>query len=67
MPETEEIRKLKKSIRKKIYYAANKDIIAEKNRRTYICSCGSCVTILQNKRHDKTIKHNNYVFGLGLG
>ena len=48
---------------KKIYYQDNKEVILEKKRKKYGCECGSEIRISDKQKHNKTIKHQNYLKG----
>jgi hypothetical protein len=43
------------------YLDDNKTIISEKAKKTYICDCGSICRIGEKSRHNKTIKHLEYI------
>ena len=46
---------------KKEYYNNNKDIINEKSKQKITCSCGSIINKYKIKRHERTIKHLDYI------
>jgi len=45
-------------------YEKNIEKIKEKREQKYICVCGKCLTICKKSRHDKSIKHQNYLKSL---
>ena len=46
---------------KKIHYEANRLVILEKQKIKYTCECGSINMICNKLRHNKSIKHINYL------
>jgi hypothetical protein len=46
---------------KKEYYKNNKNIISYEQSQPIICVCGSIITKSGKSRHEKTIKHNNFI------
>jgi len=51
--------------RNKDYRERNKEAIKERKSRPYTCPCGSCCTIVHKARHERSIKHQNYLKSLG--
>jgi len=49
---------------KKERYQKYKKEISEKNKIKYNCCCGSIYTYQHRARHNKTIKHRQYIFNL---
>jgi len=47
--------------KKKQNYEKNKEIIAQKRKTKYICECGSEINISDKSRHNKSIKHINFL------
>lgn len=47
--------------RDKAYYHANKEEINAKRLLKHICKCGKQYSEIHKHRHDKTIKHQNYL------
>lgn len=43
------------------YRKINRDKIREKEKRIYNCECGSKLRISDKARHEKSIKHQNYI------
>jgi len=50
--------------RKKKYYKEHKEEIAEKQKEKYTCDCGSTLNKAKKTRHEKTLKHINYLKSL---
>jgi hypothetical protein len=46
---------------KKEYYEDNKDKIKERQRQKITCECGSIISKREKSKHEKTIKHNNFI------
>jgi adenylate kinase family enzyme len=44
-----------------LYKEQNKDKISEKKKIKYTCVCGSCLRLSDKNRHEKTIKHTNFI------
>ena len=53
----------KKSIieQQKQWYQANREVILEKLKEKITCGCGSVITKHTIRRHEKSIKHQNYL------
>ena len=47
--------------KKKEYYEKNKERISERRKEKHTCECGTVYTIDHKKRHEKTIKHQNFI------
>jgi len=47
--------------KQKEYREANKDKIKENREKTYICACGSIITIPHKNRHEATNKHKVFI------
>lgn len=50
--------------KQKIYYDNNKSIITEMRKEKYTCCCGSTLRKCDKSRHEKTMKHKDYILGL---
>jgi len=48
----------------KIYYENNKKNISEKSKEKIVCECGSIVRKDNKPRHEKTLKHKNFILAL---
>jgi hypothetical protein len=48
----------------KIYYESNKDVILEKNKEIFTCNCGSTICKNDKARHERSLKHQNYLLSL---
>lgn len=48
----------------KIYYKANKEKLDEKEKEKYECVCGSIICKGEKARHEKSLKHQNYLSSL---
>lgn len=46
------------------YYKNNKDEITEKRKKEITCQCGSIVCKGNIKRHEKSLKHKNFILAL---
>jgi hypothetical protein len=62
--EYREANKEKISEYNKEYHEANRKQILEKKKQKYICACGSTLTIRHKARHERSIKHQNYLKSL---
>ena len=49
------------SQREKEYRGKNKEIISQRKKVKYTCDCGSIISRAEKARHEKTIKHQNYL------
>jgi len=47
--------------KQKSYANKNKDVILEKNKETFTCICGLISTICNKSRHNRSLKHQNYL------
>jgi len=48
----------------KIYRNKHKEEFAEKRKETFTCNCGSISTIGNKARHERSLKHQNYLSSL---
>ena len=49
------------SVKRKQYREDHKDEIKEKRKEKYTCECGSTLTLIHKSRHEKSLKHVNYL------
>jgi hypothetical protein len=49
----------------KIKYQKNKELILEEMKKTFTCNCGSTLRIRAKKRHERTLKHKEYLTTIG--
>jgi hypothetical protein len=47
--------------RKKIYREEHKEQIAEKGKETFTCNCGSVCRKSEKVRHERSLKHQNFI------
>jgi len=52
------------SEKQKEWYQKNKNKIAEQHKETFTCDCGSISTIGNKSRHERSLKHQNYLSSL---
>ena len=46
---------------KKEYREINKEKLVEERKKTFTCECGSCLRLRDKSRHEKSMKHQNYL------